>query len=716
MMLRVNDEYIFLPEPPQIVQQAKTADLLESAGDFSYQFGIPNTSENKRIIGITGFETLDVDAELMTNGETIFSGNLAIERVADKIYCSFSSGNSNWFAILGTQLVSDVPVEYTDHLKYPVVNTSPSALLVAAWANTSGIVFPLMDVGRLRNWDIARVDTGDFLPMVFLHEIMTAIFQSNGLKLAGDLLTDGRYKTLICGSAGGVSAAGSAENMKRYVDGYSISVGKIALQTINTVPQKVTFDQLTDPYYNGTFSPWNSSNQYVAGAEMDTAFRLSFTFATSVTYTVTLRKNGVIVGTLTDTADSIDDQLIPGGANLAPGDILEIWASVSAGSTAIDATSKMSVTFLSFDHYYPQFFLGPTTQKDFVKSVFTMFNVIASYDKYTKTVTCSLFEKISSRPPQDLSWYVKSYEVDYVEVLSDLAKDIIFKHQQGESTVEYNEVNDVPFAAGKISPDRRTLTGKKEIETIFTATKDYLNSRFRALLMDLGAIKFTTGDGEINIASVADDGGGIAVFTTTEDHGLHQLDYVTISQTTNGIYDGLGLVASVPTPTTFKISFLAYGSSSTGIVQTSRRDTAGAADVIYLASYVPNMLVSDFSEHTTINYSGTTYTRIAWAYFLKPGFDLPIDELRNTAAFGQDEGYFNITLLDAYYNTFRKSVIKPTKVKTEMLLPEKVYKALDFARPVILNTPDFQWRFYIQKNAGYIGSEYLCNVDLIRIP
>lgn len=714
MMLKVNNEYIFLPEPPQIVQQAKTADLLESAGDFSYQFTIPNTSENRRIIG---YEVLDVDGELMSNGETIFTGNLAIERRADKIYCSFSSGNTNWFAILGNKLVSDVPVEYSDHLKYPVINTSPSALLVASWTNTEGIVFPFVDRGRLRDWVLDRIDTGDFLPFVFIRDVMQAIFQSNGLKLQGDLISDAFYNTLICGSSGGVAAAGSAENLKRYTEGYSISVGKTVSQLINTVPQKVTFDQLTNPYYNGTFSPWTPSSEYVSGAEMDTAFRLNFNFSASVTYTITLRKNGAIVGTLTDTGDQIEDVLLPGGANLVPGDVLEVWASISAGSTSISSTSKLAVNFLSFDHYYPQFFLGQTSQKDFVRSVFTMFNIIASYDKYTKTVTCSLFENISRREPQDLSQYLHSSELDYVELLSDLGKDVIFQHQEGESegVLELNEVNEVPFAAAKISPERVGLADKKDVETIFTATKDYFNNRFRASLMDLGATKFTTNDGEIDIVSVADNGSGIALFTTSDDHNLKQLEYVRISNTSNGDYIGLGLIGGVPAPNQFTISFLAFTSTATGTVNSVSRESSLDADVIFLASYVPNMIVSDFSELSTVNVSGTSYDRIAWAYFLKQGFGLPIDELIKTAAFGQAENYFNITLLDSYYKIFKRSLIKPTKCKAEMVMPEKVYRALDFARPVILNTPEFQYRFYLSKMSGYQDSYTPFAVDLIRI-
>lgn len=713
-MLKVNNEFIFLPEPPTIVQQAKTPDLLESAGDFSYQFSIPNTAENRKKIGIVAYETLDVDAELVNNGEEIFSGNLAVEGIKDKIKCSFSSGNTNWFNILGEKIVGDIPIEYTDHLKYPVVNITPSPLLVASWTNTEGIVFPLMDRGRLRNLSIDRLDTNDFLPMVFIRDIMQAIFISNGLKLTGDLLTDGLYNTLICGSSGAVAAAG--ENMKRFSEGYSVSVGKTT-QTLNTTPQKVLFTNLTDPYYNGTFSPWNANSQYVAGAEMDVAFRLNFNFSASVTYTITLRKNNVIVGTETGTGDEIEDELIGGGANLVPGDTLEIWASVSAGTADLEAGSNLKVSFTSFDNYYPQFFVGPTTQKEFVRSVFAMFNVIASYDKYTKTVTCSLFEKLSSRQPQDLSQYLHSYEIDYVEVLSDLAKDIIFQHQESESdgVPEYNEVNPVPFAAGKISPQRKLLTGDKEIETIFTATKDYFNTRLRASLMDLGATQFTTNDGEIDIISVADDGAGIALFTTSDDHNFKQLQYITISDTSNGDYNGLAQIGGVPAPNQFKISFLAFTSTATGTVQTVSRESSLDANVIFLASYFPNMLVSDFSFNSTINYAGTLYTRVAWAYFLKQGLGLEVDKLIQTAAFGQDAGYFNITLLDAYYNIYERSIIKPTKCKTEMIMPEKVYKALDFARPVVVNTPEFSWRFYLSKMEGYQNSWTPFNVDLIRI-
>lgn len=711
-MLKVNNEFINLPEPPHIVQQAKTPDLLESAGDFSYQFNIPNTAEARKIIGLVE-QTLDIDADLINeNGETIFSGNLAVENVSDVISLSFSSGNTNWFAVLGEQLVSDIPLEYTDHLKSEIINVSGPPL---PWDRTSGVVYPLFDRGRLRNWVINRIDLQDFLPMVFIHEVMTAIFQSNGLKIQGDLLNDGLYKTLICGSSGGI--IGSVENLKKYNERYSISVGKTS-QTINTVPQRVLFTEVTAPNYNGTASPWDAStSRYTAGVEMDTAFRVTLNFPSLVTYTVTLRKNGVVTDTATGTGLTLRNELLTGGANLNVGDYLEVWASISAGTVDIQATSKLEVTFVFFDNYYPQFFLGPTTQKEFVSSVFTMFNVIASYDKYTKTVTCSLFDKLSSNTPQDLSQYIHSYRTDYVEVLSDLSKDVIFKHQEGESedVPEYNELNPVPFAGGKITPDRKVLTGDKVIETIFTATKDYFNEPLQASLMDLGATKFTTNDGEISIISVADDGAGIALFTTADDHNLKQLQYITISNTSNGDYEGLGLIGGVPAPNQFKISHLAFTSTATGTVQTVSRESSLDADVIFLAVYFPDKLVTEFSFNSTVNYSGTTYDRMAWAYFLKKNMGLSIDSLIQTPAFGQGAEYFNLTLLDAYYNLYERSIIKPTKCKTEMVMPEKVYRGLDFTRPVIVNTPEFSWRFYISKMEGYQDSWTPFNVDLIRI-
>lgn len=709
MILKVNNEFIYLPDQPELVEQCKTADLLDSAGDFSYQFSIPNTAETRRILGIVAYDNFEVDAELVSNGHTVFAGILVVENIDIEIACSFMSGNTNWFALLGNKRISEIPIQYLERFKVPLFVVNPSPFLVATWTNTEGIAAPLVDRGRLRNLDNDLLESGDFLPMAFIKTIMIAIMNSNGLKIQGELLTDGLYNTLVAGSAV------SMDTSLPYFDGLAILVGKNA-QTLNTTPQKVTFTLTSFPYYVGSFDTWDSTLSRYLNIPINFQGKalIDFSFSTSVTYTIELRINGVTTDTITGTGVSVTDELnLPSPDE---GDYFEIWASISSGTADILDAGSLRVTVTRLTHYYPHFLFGPMTQADFVRSVFTMFNVIPTYDKETKTVTANLFENLRHKTGVDLSQYLDRYEINTSEILADLAKDNIFQHQDNdtEEIEAFNASSEIPFGAGVFRPSSRVLNGDNTIETSFTSSKDYFNTWMRASLMDLSTMKFEISESLIDIVSVADNGSGRPLVTTAEEHNLNQLDFFTISDTSNNEYLGLGQVASIPSPTQFVIARADFGSTATGKVAATTKNVSTDSGTVYIASYFPNMLVSDFSFNSTINY-GALYTRVAWAFFLKEGFGLQIDNLRKSPAFGKGENNFSLTLMDSYYDLYRRSMDKPIKVKATMNIPEVVYHNLDFSEPVILNTPEFSWKFFNPKVTGYKGSEFKCVFELIKL-
>lgn len=738
-MIKIGSSYIELEEEPTVVRQAKTPDLLGTAGDFSYQFDIQNTSEYRRTLGLISIYTqqFNVDAELVSrDGTPIYKGILNVEGIEKSlIHCSFIAGNSDWFALIADQKVYDIPLSFLEQYKelaFLYLSLSgraitPTAQLVANWANTSGIVYPLVDTGMLRNWGTQDLWTDNFMPWTFIHHLVTAIFQSNGLKATGDLFTDGLYKNLI------VATVNSNDISLPYFEGLAMFVGKSTNQSVNTVPAVVTFDLTTFPYSVGSYNPWNGTDTYTVPVDFYGYLSIDFDFDASVTYTIDLLVNGSIESTITGTGAEVTNTFRDIGPGIyrptkylfVTGDVIKVQVSISAGSANLleGATLKMAVD--SLRHIYPQYLVGGITQGDFIKSVFTMFNVVSSYDPNTRTVNCSLFKNLLASQ-NDLSNNLDSYSVDTVEVLQDLAKQMIFKHQEGLTDIaqSYNEITPVPWGAALIEPNNRLLTDTKDIETNFTAGIDYFNNLYRASLLDVGQFELTpTGDVEA-FGSVTNSGGDPIFHTVDQDgnpasHGFNDMDVVLITGTANQEYLGMGFVQAGSFfglgADEFSIRRLDFVSDTTGNWQKVSVNKSVDTDHIYLAVYVPKGPISNFSKLTQMEYANTVYTELPWAYFLKQPYGVPFDELFLSPAFGQPSSYKQFTLIDNYYALYRNSIENPVKVKTTMLLSEVEYLNLRFDEAVALMTEEFTGTFFLQKVTGYVGSHLPCEVDLIKI-
>jgi hypothetical protein len=738
MMIKVNGSYIGLSEDPTMVRQAKTPDLLGTAGDFSYQFDAQNTSEIRRLLGLNSIytEQFNVDAELVNDdGVGIYSGILNVEGIEKYvIHCSFLAGNSDWFSIVRDKKVYDIPVMFTDQykeLRYLVASNghpiTPTSLLTDNWANTEGIVFPFVDAGKLRNWGTKFLWTEDFLPWTFIKHIVKAIFQSNGLKAEGDLFSDGLYNNLI------VTTQFTNDVSLPFFEGLSMFVGKSTNQSINTSPSVITFDLVDFPYNVGSYNSWNGTDTYTVPISFLGYLSVDFDFSGSVTYDIEMLVNGVVESNITGTGAEVTATFRDIGAGIYrptkypfnQGDVIQVRASISSGSTNILAGSTLKMEVDSLRHWYPQYMVGGMTQGDFIKSVFTMFNVVSSFDNITRTVTCSLFKNVLNNTV-DLSEYLDSYSIDTIEVLQDLAAQMIFKHQESTTEIaeDYNKTTPVPFGAALIEPNNRMLADVKEIETEFTAGMDYYNNLFRTSLIDMGAITLEPSGEVKDFGSVTDDSGDPVFHTVDQDgnpenHGFQDMDVVLITGTANGEYLGMGYVQAGPPfglgADEFKIRRADFVSDTTGHYQRVSLSTSTNSDNVYVAVYVPEGPVSNFSKFDEITYGTTQYDELPWAYFLKEAYGVPFDNLLLSPAFGQIESYTQFPLIDNYYALYRSSIENPVKVKTTMMLPEVVYRNLRFDQAVVLKTEDFTGSFFIQKIEGYVGSHKPCTVELFRL-
>lgn len=735
MMIKVGSNFISLDDYPVMVRQAKTPDLLGTAGDFSYQFDIQNTAEHRNILGIKSIysEQFNVDADLVNDdGVTIYKGILNVEGIETYImHCSFIAGNSDWFTTLSEKKVYDIPLSYLEQykeLQYTIISgfpVTPNSRLIANWDNTEGIVFPFIDMGKLRNWSSDSLYTEDFMPWTFIKHIMKAILNSNGFKLDGDLMTDGLYNQLIVGTPF------TNDNALPFFEGLAIFVGKTGNQTINTVSSIVTFTETTFPFYVGSYNPW-ASNAYTVPVDFIGHLSIDFDFSGSTTYTIEMLVNGVVQSTIEGTGAEVSSTFRESGGGLYrptdyhfdEGDVIQVQAKTSAGSVDILSGATLKMEVVSLQNWYPQFLVGAMTQGDFIKSVFTMFNVISSFNPVTKTVTCSLFKNITTNSV-DLSQYLESYSIDTVEVLQDLAKEITFKHQESptELAQDFNKISPTPFGGATIEVNNRLVTGTKDVETEFTAGMDYFNNLARASLIDVGGITLSP-SGDVNdFGSVTSSSG--PVFHTVdqdgnpENHGLNDLDVVLITGTANGEYIGMDYVRAGSFfglgADEFALREKDFVSDTTGHWQRVSLTRSDNSDNVFVAVYVPKGPISNFSKRSDFNYSGDPYTELPWAYFLKESYDVPYDNLILSPAFGQTANYKQFPLVENYWKQYRQSVQNPVKVKATMLFPYVVYENLRFDQAVYLTTEDFTGMFFIQKVEGYVNSYTPCSVDLFRL-
>ena len=712
-MIKVGNEYLEYDGMPDVVKQVKTADTIDSAGDFSYSFSLPMTGNNMRIlrIGINRADSLinyRIPCIIEDNGTQLYTGYLRIEAVRSTIDVSFFAGNSEWFAELVGKFIYNLDLS---RFKLPLVNIDPNPVIPASWDNTEGLTYPLMDSGQLRDWSVSRVGGWAFHPMMYVKNVMDAIFQQSGYKLDGELLNESRYINAVAGADIGIDITPSISRSR------SAFVGKGGTQSINTTYQLVTFTDTSYPYYVGDQGNFAGS-RYTADEDITLRHKIRLTFDASVDYQIQLRLNGSPIDTISGTGSSVSAGFNDGGTPISAddGDYFEIFMSVDSGTVNI-LSGDWTIKLIRFDATYPQFLFADMTQSDFVRSIFYMFNVTASFDPYTKTVTANLFKNVD-KLQQDLSEYIDSVELDFIETIDEFSKNNIFQYEPAEDAdiQSYNEGELVPYGGGNLSPVNEFLTGDNNVSVQFASSYSYYNDRFQANLMSLGTAEFTNDSEPFEIISVADNGSGTAEFETAEPHGLSQQDYVRITSTSTGQYLGLGFVNSVDSDVLFTIQYLPFQSfGSSGFTGTGYRVTGSSnySGKVFIMINIPNMLVSDFSFNTTINYGGTLYTRVAYAYFVKSDLGLPIDNYREVLAFQNpvENGLTGVTLFDSYYNNTIRYLNDPVKLKGRFLLPHKVFNNLDLTKSIRVKTPEFNVLAFSSKLTGHNP----CEIELIKL-
>lgn len=715
MMLRTADnEYIQVPDV-EVERQAKLFQSIgDTSGDFSYEFEIDNNSDNLDKLGIIspvdGFQktiyTVSDVALLDDEGSVLYMGYVRVQSIQDTITLSFFSGNNNWFSVLSGDIAD---LDLTD-LELEINTTT----IPDSWVNTSGIIFPFVDLGSIsrrsrNNWKI-----DDFQPFIYIHTAVSECFKQAGLKLAGEILTDWRYNHMI--TTNGSENADAIEERKVYVNNSTND-------TVGITFTPLVFLNTTVPFYPGTL--WDTVNhKFVADSRM--TVDINFTSVVNINsqfLVIELFRNGAFFKVVRAVAASAGDQVISFNERVTidSGDELDIRAiktQLLAVGTVKSATLKIVPVRLY--RVFGNNILPNTSQVEFVTNVFKLFNTVIDYDPFTKTVTVDFFKNVIRNDEVDLSEYIdpSTISVNYTELMESYGKVNVLKYEDpsSDSIDRWNEDKVYPYGSGVINSDNDFAEDNVEIvQSIFCASD---MSILNPLSVNLPRMDFNEEDDSGEIAATITNSAGSSLFTVSATFKPAINDIINITTSTNDTYSGQYFIISVPSATTFIVSGLPFVSNeSITITRTTINKTDNSDQILLLvepdvpwSEFAPSIIDVDIEDDNSAEDPA-----IAWFY--RPMDGNTVDNLYKSLSFDPIpiENAFQRTLIEDYWGDLGPILQDPIKIYVDAYLPKSVFESITFKQPIRLKTDRFNARFIPNRITGYKNSSSPCTLELIKL-
>jgi hypothetical protein len=676
-------------------------------GDFSYSFEIELTSENYRILGFPMPDNIrktvyqKIDSEVLSDsGDLISIGYLRIERIVGRFAsCSFYSGNENWFSQL-TGNLSEI-----DLREYETDQTA--TIIQNSWLESDGVVFPLVDSGDLsrRRYQVTKVE--DYTPGIYLKDLVKKVFQSAGLKIAGELFEDDLYNKIVL-----FSNNKSKSQIESRTINVKDSIGKSLTPSDN---EKVIFDT-TSPLPFFTASNFASST-YTADVKMNLMINLSIKGAGGGFIIINVWRNGSFYKRALIAGDSSPDVSSILRIPLEQGDTVDIYAAtlgvIGGGYDTLTMEIKPTYLFAVFsDSVVPKW-----TKQDFVSNVLRLFCCVPAYDPYSKTVTINLFDKVKEKERIDLSEYIQITEVDYSEFISNYAQVNNFTYAEGDDIdlKEYNISTFFKYGSGQVTSNNEHISANETIlESDFTAPISY---KHQAIQASIERMNFTelVGNGETDVTSVDDDSGVAKLFVDNADF-FELGGIVRISESTDSTYNGDWFIIEVGADY-IKCLGMVYSEDAFAKATAMIHESTDSDDVFLMVN-VPNKAVEDFSPIIDVYLEFTPLSTMAIAYFNMIYLGEPInEEYTQGLSFGniQDPLSYQRSLIDKYWQAFSRMLNDPVMLKFVANIPAHIHQQMDFLRPIEIKTLESVNLYYLNLERGYKGSHIQCEGELIKL-
>lgn len=699
MLISVNDRYLEFNDDIEVERSSKLFEsVTETQGDFSYTFEIPNTSENRDILGLANLLSISntvVKNSIISNnsGIQIYRGSIYVDRVAENfISCTFYSGNTDWITVIGEKKLTDINF---------IPNSLSTSSLISG-VSDNGIVWPLVDNGTISQKGSPVLHQTDFHPARLVKDIVVDIFTQSGLRVTGDIFKDPVFNALA------------------FIHGSSN-------QNKEQISQRTRYLFLSMYSHTGGGGKTIPGTTYTADRNMLVDINLSFDTSATIAGLPSSEYIYINGSTRLRANAGVTIRAIPGGFRFT-----EHWTSVRLSpfdyfDLVIDASTSQTITNVSFDILPTDLFFSNQNypdmlQRDFLNEALSPFNPIIDYNPNTGEVEINLFKSVKDNQAIDLSKNVsRLIETDYSEFISNYSKRNIFEWSTNDSEIsEYNDQNEIPYGTGIISSENINL-GEGDT-TVYGSDINipfqYINNIFDAEFSRLEIKKAVASSslGSATFSSVSNSS-GVARFNLNSSYKFRVGDPVLISDSET--YDGLHVVSATPSSTTIELESLDYVGSASGKADRPKYEYSGKSYFILVAR---NMEVAKFSGTTPIS----TYVFITSGSFINlttSGFYGYGSLIRNISgifhslSFGAITGHNSslVNMLENYWDDFQSIIESGIAGRFEMFIDEKTWNDLKFKNPVKIEISKFTGVFYQNRFTGYKGGSLPVEVELLKL-
>lgn len=722
MMIKANGEYLDFNGDIEIESRIKLfEEISTSNGDFSYDISIQDNGFNRKVLGIPRADTIKsiyqaVPSEVIDDtGQSIRLGKLQVNRIEGGFISStFYAGNTEWFAELSE------PMSSLSLYKYDVELTESN--VSDSWIEDDGIVFPFLDSGTLVTRSFPDLKIEDFVGCFYVKTLFNEIFNPKGIKIQGDFIDDPTFKKLVVASNG--RSQEQVTSRSSYVNKTSAQNGIGAIDTIVTFQDETTF-----PYFDGDSNNYDLTlSRYTADVKMRVQVDVTI-LCNAVSggpnlsgFDFYIHKNGVFIpNTFGNFVVDTDVTSISRttSISLEAGDYIDLVVRVTAFNNLNVTSGTFKVTPVYLYKVFGNASVPNWTQMEFVSNILRLFNVLPSYNSTSKTLTLDLFNNIKNKPYVDLSDEITVETVDFSEFVSSYAKNNIFKYQESEDEDlrEYNISNFISYGSGNLTIDNDYIENSKEVVVSdFTSPITYLNGVFDISMERFNFTELEEIDSK-SITSVTDSS-GFPLFNMANADELFALGDVVRLDTVLDGYSGEWVV-SVVTSTYIGVNGPTFNASTTGTA-TLLRHKFTTDDNVYLFVNVPNVDQSFITSTTNLYFEASLIPgNIALAYFNLLSNNTPINRVyKQSLSFGEANNplAYQLTLLDTYWPLFSRILNDPVMLLSSGYLKKSTFEKIKtFLRPVMIQTEETRNLYYINRNAGYKGSERPCSLDLIKL-
>lgn len=722
-----NGQEILIEDVPLTKQCVSFFDT-KIKGDFSLNFTVPFTSENKKKLNYYTPQqvgtVLDQTWTITRNGNRLSRGQLVLNGIEDNEFeLFFIAGNSEWISGL---IKETADFTYDSGLDDELTAKWDSTEINNSINRTRGIIWPLVDWSYRgnrsgSNWHTTEIYASslnsfysDYYPCVYLHTLVKKIFRQSGYSVNGSLFQNKDFNSIV------IAPGSQLVTPKKFIDERSVTARISAPMSLNGVYTKIPINTII----SGRASIYSvTAYEYTADSNMTLSFKFSGVVSTSgavnALVSIIAYKNGVpnlvtYASALCPPSSSVSlESTKAPGINVERGDVISFYANSTIGFAGSPSTlTNLQVEINTSKNPLPNNWIRVSDWVklkaiDVVKFMFTYFGCASSYDNESKAITINTLETINEQ--EDWSNYIQSYGV---EVQKTQSQNNLFTWKKSNQFEEYNDLEG-GFGGGNLA------TGIKQdnvtwYEAPFAPVEQIITGRGAArgayLLPRIDLIK-TSDNGGKNFTSVSNVSGLARLNGTGFDFFVDEL----VKVTDYGAFNVYGVVKNATSTYVdlYTVTFDDFPITTGGIIKQSISYNNSPPRIMYAAA---STVVSDISPFTSyIQVTGTTETSktdLVYGWFMKQNVNEPIDSLSQSLAI---ENTLNgLSHKDTYLKKVNNILGNPLII-ADMLLPESVFFKFNFDKFVYLKFKELSGRFFVKSIEEYRDAKTVCRVELFQV-